>query len=149
MLPKKRISAGILLFDEQKRLLVVEPVYKETWEIPGGVVEANESPRQAVQRELQEELGLTVEVQRLLAVDYTAETAERTESLHFVFLGPTLTKELIEAIRLPAEELRSYRFLSPKKAVKLLNKKLRRRVRRCLGIVNGKKLLYLEDQKVK
>jgi ADP-ribose pyrophosphatase YjhB (NUDIX family) len=53
-LPKKRISAGCLFFDDRGRLLVVNPTYKDTWEIPGGVVEENESPREAVIREVVE-----------------------------------------------------------------------------------------------
>ena len=57
-LPKKRMSAGALFFDEAGRLLVVEPAYKSNWEIPGGAVELNESPRQACVREVKEELGL-------------------------------------------------------------------------------------------
>jgi len=146
-LPTKRISAGMLLFDEQERLLVVEPTYKDTWEIPGGVVELNESPRQAVIREVAEELGLYCEPKRLLAVDHSAESATRTESLNFIFLGPPLTKKRIEAIRLKSDELHSYRLLPPKDATKLLNKKLRRRVRRCLRVVDKKRTLYMEEQK--
>ncbi len=72
-LPKKRISAGCLFFDEHNRLLVVNPTYKETWEIPGGVVEQNESPRDAVIREVSEELGFiatkTLALCRLLRRD--------------------------------------------------------------------------------
>ena len=103
-LPMKRLSAGMLLFDEQGQLLVVEPTYKDTWEIPGGVVEDNESPRQAAMRELEEELGLQCVPLRLLGVDYTGENNNRTESLHFIFLGPVLTAEDIASIKETFEE---------------------------------------------
>ena len=146
-LPKKRLSAGMLLFDEQGQLLVVEPAYKETWEIPGGVVEANESPRQTAIREVAEELGLYCEPARLLGVDYSGESDKRTESLHYIFLGPILSAEDIVSIRLRQGELLSYRLLPPKEATKLLNKKLRRRVRRCLKVVGKKRTLYMEEQR--
>ena len=146
-LPSKRMSAGLLLLDTHGRLLVVEPVYKETWEIPGGVVEANESPRQAAQREVAEELGLACEPGRLLGIDYTAEDDDRTESIHFIFQGPVLTEAQINRIRLDPQEIRSYRLLPPKKATKLLNKRLRRRVRRCLRVCGKKRTLYMEDQR--
>lgn len=145
-LPKKRISAGILLFDEQGQIMVVEPAYKDTWEIPGGVVEINESPREAVIREVAEELGLYCDPLRLLCVDYSGETDSRTESINFIFLGPVLPEARIAGIRLKKDELLSFRFLPPKEATKILNKKLRRRVRRCLKVVGKKRTLYMEEQ---
>ena len=42
------------------KLLVVEPTYKMTWEIPGGVVEANESPRQTAIREARGGIGIAL-----------------------------------------------------------------------------------------
>ena len=39
-LPRKRMGAAVLLSDERGRVLLVEPVYKDYWEIPGGAVEA-------------------------------------------------------------------------------------------------------------
>ena len=147
-LPTKRISAGCLLFDEGGRLLVVEPTYKATWEIPGGVVEANESPRTAVLREVEEELGISLPFVRLLAVDYTGETEKRTESLQFIFLGPTLSEPQIAAIRLPPEELAQVLFLPTPEALSLLNKKLRRRVRHALTVRDHPgRVLYLEAQR--
>jgi ADP-ribose pyrophosphatase YjhB (NUDIX family) len=53
-LPRKRMAAGVLLFDACGRVLLVDPVYKDYWDVPGGVVESNESPRDAARRELGE-----------------------------------------------------------------------------------------------
>ena len=57
-LNRKRMAAGVLFRDHDGRVLLVEPSYKPNWEIPGGAVEADESPWAAASRELIEELGL-------------------------------------------------------------------------------------------
>lgn len=41
------LAAGVLLFDEQDRVLLVDPTYKAGWEFPGGVVEPGEAPARA------------------------------------------------------------------------------------------------------
>jgi ADP-ribose pyrophosphatase YjhB (NUDIX family) len=43
-LPRKLMAAGVIFRDERDRILLVEPNYKPDWEIPGGIVEAGESP---------------------------------------------------------------------------------------------------------
>ncbi len=55
-LPKKRVGSGVAIVDQEMRVLLVEPTYKETWEVPGGMVELDESPREAARRECFEEL---------------------------------------------------------------------------------------------
>lgn len=42
--PRLRAAAGALLRDREGRVLVVHPVYKDEWDIPGGMIEAGESP---------------------------------------------------------------------------------------------------------
>src|SRR5215475_10829388 len=97
--PTKYLSAGALFFDDQGALLLVKPTYKEGWEIPGGIVEADESPMQAFVREIHEELGLAVTVGPLLVMDYKSRGEGLTDSLQLVFLGGTLTTAQIQAIK--------------------------------------------------
>lgn len=143
-LPKKRMGAGALFLDEQGRLLLVNPTYKPEWEIPGGIVEQDESPRQACIREVREELGLTKPIERLLSVSYKAGHANRTEALMFVFWGGVLTAEEIAAICLPTAELSEYRFVTLAEALTLLTPALGERVRQSLEILPTERTLYLE-----
>jgi len=57
------VVVGILIDEEGKFLVGLRPddkPYAGYWEFPGGKVEANESPRVALERELQEELAIEV-----------------------------------------------------------------------------------------
>ena len=45
--------------------------YKDGWEFPGGKIEENESPRDAVSREIEEELGVSIGVgDRIYVIEY-------------------------------------------------------------------------------
>ncbi|NUR72985.1 MAG: NUDIX hydrolase [Hamadaea sp.] len=110
-LPHKILGSGAVFFDESGRVLIVEPSYKDHWEIPGGVVERNEPPLTGAHREVLEELGLDRRLGRLLVVDWSPPRGRRTVDLMaFVFDGGVLTQADVEAIRLQPEELRGYRF---------------------------------------
>ena len=78
-IPKKLLGAGCLLFDGMDRLLLVKSTYKPTWEIPGGIVEQDESTKQCCQREIHEEIGLIRNIGNLLVVDYNQPREWKTE----------------------------------------------------------------------
>jgi 8-oxo-dGTP pyrophosphatase MutT (NUDIX family) len=72
-LPRKRIGAAVLFTDGEGRALLVEPAYKDDWEIPGGCVDADESPYDAAVREPLWLLGQVGAGLALAAVDRRAE----------------------------------------------------------------------------
>lgn len=69
---RKRVATNVLIHDTSGRVLLVNPTYKPHWDVPGGMTEANESPRTAAARELREELDLTVPIGQLLLVPWAA-----------------------------------------------------------------------------
>ena len=69
------VAAGLI--SEGERILVTRrkkgASYGLFWEFPGGKIENEEEPRQALQRELKEELGIRVEVRDLFEVVFYNE----------------------------------------------------------------------------
>jgi 8-oxo-dGTP pyrophosphatase MutT (NUDIX family) len=61
-------SVSAHVFDEQRRLLLVRQKDDGAWSTPGGSIEPDERPADAVVRETWEETGLLVTPQRLLSV---------------------------------------------------------------------------------
>lgn len=143
-LPRKRMGAALLLRAEDDRILLVEPTYKPYWELPGGVVEADESPRVAAAREITEELGLTVVPGRLLVVDWVPPRDGRTDGLMLVFDGGRHSGP----VRLAEEELRSWAWCDPGEAGQRLPPLLARRAAAALQAVRSGATIYLEDGRV-
>lgn len=142
-LPRKRMGAGVLVQDVEGRVLVVEPTYKDTWEIPGGAVEADESPRATCAREVEEELGLSRPVGRLLCLEWQGPEQGSTESLMLVYDGGVLADPA--SIRLPPDELASFRFVHPDELDGLMVARLARRVRAALEARATGTVAELED----
>ncbi len=142
------MAAGVLLLDGFGRVLLVEPTYKQGWEFPGGVVMGNESPWSAAVREVKEELGLVLAGPlRLLVADWVPPRDGRTECVVWLFDGGEVGAAEVAAIRLPPDELRSFRFVAEGEAAELLPPIRARRLRAALAVRagGGSGLGYLED----
>ncbi|MEO3756113.1 NUDIX domain-containing protein [Streptomyces sp. B6B3] len=116
------LAAGVLLFDDRDRVLLVDPTYKPGWEFPGGVVEAGEPPARAAVREVAEELGLHLTHEpALLIVDWEPPRPPRFGGLRLLFDGGRLEAERVREVLLPGAELRGWRFAGEKEAESLLS----------------------------
>lgn len=147
-LPQKRMGSGCLFRDAHGRVLLVKPTYKPGWEIPGGVVELNESPKQCCRREIEEELGLVIPIGDLLVVDYNQQTNEKTESLMFIFNGGILSAKDIQSIHLRDEELSEFCFFDGETLPLEMNITLRRRVLAAIRQAIKNEGVYLENQQL-
>ncbi len=68
--PTRQIRPGVsaVILDAEGRVLLQQRTDNGAWGLPGGAVEFGESVLEALHREVREETGLTIEVERLVGV---------------------------------------------------------------------------------
>ncbi|NCO65515.1 MAG: NUDIX hydrolase [Candidatus Aquicultor secundus] len=83
-----KVRPSVVLVNEGK-VLLMRYLYGETivWGIPGGGVAEGESLIDTLKRELDEELGVSIEVEQLLCVLETPSAGKIEHTLHCVFSG--------------------------------------------------------------
>jgi 8-oxo-dGTP diphosphatase len=144
-LPRKRMAAGALFVDSASRILLVDPVYRGTWDLPGGAVEAEESPYAACRREVAEELGLDRPPGRVLAVDWVPSRSRRPEGLVVVYDGGMLRTAEIDAITLPEDELAGFAFVAAEEVATRTTPLVGRRIAASLEAKAAGTVVSLED----
>lgn len=145
-LPTKRVAADCLIFSPDGRFLLVEPTYKDTWDVPGGIAEIDESPRNAARREVAEELGLDLDLDpgALLAVDWVPRRGDWTECVAFLFDGGVFSGS-VAGLTLPVDEIRSARFVTLVEAKRLMTVDEFSRISAALEGRSRRSIVYLEN----
>ncbi|MFC5186762.1 NUDIX domain-containing protein [Actinomadura harenae] len=96
------------------RWLLVRPTSADLWHLPGGGIAQGEPPRQACEREIHEELGLTLSAGRLRAVQWTPLPDDGGDQISLVFDCGVHDPADIEAhITLQADEVEAWRWGTP------------------------------------
>ncbi|GLZ33425.1 NUDIX hydrolase [Lentzea sp. NBRC 105346] len=136
----KPVAAGVLLRDGRGHVAFVVPRYKPFLEIPGGMVDANESPKAACVREVREELGLDLAVGALLVVDWVPRNGVWRDSQQFVFDGGVLDQPLTAR----DSELSGVDFLSLDAAEPRIHPSLHRRLLLAVRAASSGETVYAE-----
>ena len=139
------MAAGALCRDQYGQVLLVDPVYRDTWDVPGGVVEAEESPHAACRREVAEEIGLNRPLGRVLAVDWAPSQPDYPEGLVVIYDGGVLSPRDVAAITLPADELDGFAFVPPSQVGVRVRPIVARRIQACLHVLETGAVAALDD----
>ena len=114
----KRIEvAAAIIHDNQGRIFATQRGYgdwKDFWEFPGGKMEPGETPQQALDREIREELETQIKIEKYVTtIEYDYPTFHLTMHCYLCTLaGPSPTLKEHEAARwLPKDQLRSVNWL--------------------------------------
>jgi ADP-ribose pyrophosphatase YjhB (NUDIX family) len=144
--PPVYVGAGVLLRDDWGCVLLAKPVRRSRWAIPGGKVDLEEAPRQAVRRQLFEALGLDREPGALLCVDVVParEPYPKPEIL-YLFDGGLLGGAEQETIWHPGGQQHDWRFVQPADLDGFILGLLLRRVRAGLAAYGAGQTVNLED----
>lgn len=110
---------AIILFKKKKILISSRPENKSFeffWEFPGGKVKENESLKQALKREIKEELSIDIEIEDLFFFKkYDSFIENRLIKLHFFicnkWTGRFISMENQNFEWVKTEQLKDYNFL--------------------------------------
>ncbi|RLU82491.1 NUDIX hydrolase [Streptomyces griseocarneus] len=107
------------LFTDGRGRVVLEDVdYRSTCLLPGGAIDAGETPSHAIARKVHQELGLTRPFSRVLAVDWVPPGTPGYPQgfpgeVIYVFDGGALREEDFAQIGLPGREVTGVRRIEP------------------------------------
>lgn len=148
VLPRKRLIAHVLLTDEAGRVCVVETTFKDDWELPGGIVDEGESPVAGALRELDEELGVTVDLGGILVADWLRPHLGWEDALELIFAAPVVGEDLKARMRPDPFEIAAIHWLLPADAAVRLAPFARGRLEAALAATRDGRTRYLEGGSV-
>jgi 8-oxo-dGTP pyrophosphatase MutT (NUDIX family) len=144
-LPRKRAIGQMLIRDGDGRVLLCELTYKQDFDLPGGVVEVGESPRDATAREITEELGLEIPAGDLVLTDWLPPWGGWDDAVCLVFDGGEHAAAIADQIVPQAREIRSARFVDLDEAEALCADFTFRRIQAALARLSGGGSPYTES----
>ncbi|HSE35002.1 MAG TPA: NUDIX domain-containing protein [Candidatus Paceibacterota bacterium] len=109
----RRSKLGVLsLVVRDGRILLVRPSYRPYWELPGGMVEEDESLEEAGKRETLEEAGVQIESYAFMLGSYRRALWRRDDTIvvlvaqtSTVMRQPTPNREILDVREFPLDAL--------------------------------------------
>ena len=103
--PLFQVFAAAVIFDENKNIFLVKSTYQRfhPWGLPGGSLEYGEHPEEAVVREVWEETGLNICIEKLLLVN-----SWLPDRVGFYYLC-----RIVDGAFHPTDEVSEFAYFSP------------------------------------
>lgn len=122
-------TTSIIVLSQGKVLLLkrAQEPFKNYWVLPGGYIEYNEDPREAVQRELKEETGVSASLGTFLYT-YLIDNDPRGNSIDIVFDG------VISGGKIRLKEHTQYKFFELNKLPRMIAYKHRKVIDKYLTV---------------
>ena len=148
VLPKKTIGTGALIFNQDKKILIVKPTYRDCWSFVGGIIEDFESPSNGLKREVKEEVGLNVYVVKPLVIEHLTKhnQEKQSESIQILFLCELAENENFSNIVLDEDEIAEYKFVHVNEAMNMISRRSANRLKAGLKSLEKDTLIYLENK---
>lgn len=124
-----------MLEDAEGRLLVVKANYKPYWTVPGGVIDAGETPKQAAAREVFEEVGIRLNERELTFVLVADRISKHLQTYQFLFKAK-LSEDAKKKIILQATEIDEYALIT-KAQVHLADRDYAKSIQQWAGSITG------------
>jgi len=112
-------TVGALIVNTQGKILLTKShKWFDKYTLPGGHIEVGETMKEAVAREVKEEVGLDVEVAEMLLMQEAIFAVEFWKRKHFIFFD-FLCKSKDQQVKLDGRELQEYVWEYPGVAFRL------------------------------
>jgi len=118
MLEKPKVVVGCLIINDGKILLCRSPKWRNLWVVPGGHIEYGETIEEAVKREVEEEVGLNVELEKVLFVQELIEPKDYHKKSHMISLE-CVCKAKTEKVKIDNREIKEYKWVSIEEGLKM------------------------------
>lgn len=105
-------SAGVFCETKDGKLLINKANYKRHWSIPGGIIDAQETPREAAVRETFEEMGITLDANDLRFVAVIDRFSKGLGHTYQFIFTTQIDDKIADAIVLQADEIDEFAFIS-------------------------------------
>ncbi len=112
-------TVGALIVNKQGKILLTKShKWFDKYTLPGGHIEVGETMKEAVAREVKEEVGLDVKVAEMLLMQEAIFAEEFWKRKHFIFFD-FLCKSKDQQVKLDGRELQEYVWEYPGAAFRL------------------------------
>lgn len=112
------VGSAIIEDNNGKILLVKSPKWSNKWLMPGGHIDQGESIKQGILREIEEETGLSLKSDGIIAHGELIDSKDFHRPAHFIYFDIVCKSESNE-VKLDNQELIEYAWVNPEQALEM------------------------------